>query len=57
VDAARHTYTHPNSDYIQPGALYERVMTPVDRDRLIGNIVDHLFGAKKEIQLHQTAIF
>jgi len=32
-------------------------MTDIDRDRLIGNIVDHLSGAKKEIQLRQTAIF
>jgi catalase len=56
-DAARHPYTHPNSDYIQPRTLYERVMTDVDRDHLIGNIVDNLSGAKKEIQLRQTAIF
>jgi len=32
-------------------------MTDVDRDHLIGNIVDHLGGAGKEIQLRQTAIF
>ena len=31
-------------------------MTDVDRDHLIGNIVDHL-GAKKEIQLRQNALF
>jgi len=32
-------------------------MTEVDRDHLIGNIVDHLGGAKKEIQLRQTVLF
>ena len=55
--AARHPYDHPNSDYSQPRALYEKVMTDVDRENLIGNIVDHLGGAKREIQLRQTAIF
>jgi len=55
--AARHTYTHPNDDFVQPTALYEKVMTDIDRDHLIGNIVDHLGGAKKEIQLRQTVLF
>jgi catalase len=32
-------------------------MTDVDRDHLIGNIVDHLIHAKREIQLRQAAIF
>jgi catalase len=53
----RHVYNHPNSDFVQPKALYEKVMTDVDRDHLIGNIVGHLGGAKKEIQLRQTALF
>lgn len=53
----RHEYVHPNSDYVQPAALYNRVMTDVDRAHLIGNIVDHLGGAKKEIQMRQTALF
>ncbi|MGB6680333.1 MAG: catalase [Candidatus Bathyarchaeia archaeon] len=55
--AARHPYSHPNDDFIQPKALYEKVMTDADRDHLIGNIVDHLGNAKKEIQMRQTAIF
>ncbi len=54
---ARHRYSHPNDDFIQPRALFEKVMTEVDRDHLIGNIVAHLGGAKKEIQLRQTALF
>jgi len=32
-------------------------MTDEDRDHLIGNIVDHLKGAQKRIQLRQTALF
>ena len=32
-------------------------MTDKDRDHLIGNIVNHLGGAQKRIQLRQTALF
>jgi catalase len=55
--AARQPYTHPNDDFVQPGALYRDVMTDEDRDHLIGNIVAHLGGAQKRIQLRQTAVF
>ena len=55
--AARHPYTHPNDDFVQPGDLYRKVMTDQDRDHLIGNIVAHLGGAQKRIQLRQTALF
>ena len=55
--ASRKAYTHPNDDFSQPGELYRRVMTDEDRDHLIGNIVDHLRGAKTRIQMRQTAIF
>jgi catalase len=34
-----------------------KVMTDTDRDHLIGNIVAHLGGAHKRIQLRQTALF
>jgi catalase len=54
---ARQPYTHPNSDFVQPGNLYRHVMTDTDRDHLIGNIVSHLCNANKEIQLRQTKIF
>jgi catalase len=53
----RHAYSHPNSDFVQPRTLYEKVMTDVDRNHLVGNIVGHLGAAKKEIQLRQTALF
>ena len=55
--AARTPYPHPNDDFQQAGVLYRKVMTDEDRDNLIGNIVDHLGGAQKRIQLRQTAIF
>ena len=54
---ARHPYSHPNDNFVQPRALYRKVMTNVDRDHLVGNIVDHLGKAKKKIQLRQTALF
>jgi catalase len=55
--ASRKPYTHPNDDFFQAGELYRRVMTAKDRSHLIGNIVEHLSGAKKRIQMRQTAIF
>ena len=53
----RHDYIHPNSDFVQPAALYNKVMTDVDRAHLISNIVGHLGNAKKEIQIRQTVLF
>jgi catalase len=55
--ADRHPYSHPNDDFVQPGNLYRDVMTDEDRSHLVGNIVDHLSGAQKRIQLRQAALF
>lgn len=55
--AARQPYTHPNSDFVQPGNLFRKVMTDADREHLIGNIVSHLCNANKDIQLRQAQIF
>jgi len=55
--AGRHPYKHPNDDFVQAGDLYRKVMTDEDREHLVGNIVDHLGGAEKRIQLRQTALF
>jgi catalase len=55
--AARQKYAQPNDDFVQPGALYGKVMSDMDREHLIGNIVAHLGGAQKRIQLRQTALF
>ncbi len=53
----RHAYSFPNDDYVQAGNLYRHVMTDQDRENLVGNIVDHLGGAQKRIQLRQSALF
>jgi catalase len=55
--ADRYPYTYHNDDFVQPGNLYRDVMTDQDRENLVGNIVSHLGGAQKGIQLRQTAIF
>ena len=55
--ADRYAFTFPNDDFVQPGNLYRQVMTESDRANLVGNIVDHLGGAQKRIQLRQTALF
>lgn len=55
--AARQEYTHPNDDFVQAGDLYRKVMKDTDRKNLVSNIVGHLVGAKKRIQMRQTAIF
>ncbi len=55
--AARYSYPHPEDDFQQAGDLYRKAMNDEDRAHLIGNIVDHLGGAQKRIQLRQTALF
>ncbi len=55
--ASRQEYAHPNDDFVQAGELYRTVMTDKDRDHLISNIVGHLGGARRRIQLRQTALF
>ena len=53
----RQPHIHPNDDFVQAGALYQKVMSDMDREHLIGNIVAHLGNAQKRIQLRQTALF
>ncbi|MFO8057882.1 MAG: catalase [bacterium] len=55
--AARHEPAYPQDDFVQAGDLYRKVMTDTDRENLVGNIVDHLSGAQKRIQLRQCAVF
>jgi catalase len=55
--AARHAYQLGDVDFVQPGDLYRKVMKDKDRENLVGNIVSHLGGAQKRIQLRQTALF
>nr|WP_066374712.1 catalase [Herbidospora mongoliensis] len=40
-----------DDDFVQPGTLYRQVMSPTDRDHLVGNIVWHLSqGVERFIQ-------
>ena len=40
-----------DDDFVQPGTLYRQVMTPTDRDHLVGNIAGHLSqGVERFIQ-------
>ncbi len=55
--AARQEYAHPNDDFVQAGDLYRKAMNDTDRANLISNIVGHLGGAQKRIQLRQAAVF
>jgi catalase len=55
--AGRSKFTYPNDDFVQAGNLYRTVMKDEDRDHLIGNILDHLSGAPKRIQMRQSALF
>ncbi len=55
--AGRHAYQHANDDFVQAGNLYRKVMTDQDKKNLINNIVGHLGGAQRRIQLRQTALF
>ena len=55
--AARYPYPHLEDDFQQAGDLYRKAMNDEDRAHLIGNIVDHLGGAQKRIQMRQTALF
>jgi len=55
--ADRQPYGHANDDFEQAGALYSKVMSDQDREHLVDNIVSHLGGAQKRIQLRQTALF
>jgi catalase len=56
-EAARHAYILGDVDFVQPGALYSKVLTETDREHLVGNIVSHLKNAQKRLQLRQTALF
>jgi catalase len=55
--AARHPYELSDIDFVQAGDLYRKVMTELDKNHLVGNIVSHLGHAEKRIQFRQTAIF
>jgi len=53
----RSGYVHPNDDFEQVRALYERAMNDVDRAHLVENLVAHMSKAEQRLQLRQTALF
>jgi catalase len=55
--ATRHSYELGDVDFVQAGDLYRKVMNDTDREHLISNIVGHIKGAQKRLQLRQTALF
>jgi len=56
-EIGRRPYPKTEDDFVQPGNLYRKVMDDVAREHLVGNIVAHIGGAQKRIQLRQTALF
>ena len=59
VDAVIDRYTRPGDDidFVQPGLLYDKVLSETDRAHLISNIAGHLCGALQRIQYRQLALF
>lgn len=56
-EANQYGYTHPNSDFEQPGMLYRAAMSAEARAELLGNITGHLRNARKDLQEKQVKIF
>ena len=56
-EIGRRPYPKTEDDFVQPGDLYRKVMDDTAREHLVGNIVAHLGGAQKRIQLRQSALF
>jgi catalase len=55
--AARHVYQLGDIDFVQPGDLYRNVMNDEQRTHLIENLVAHMRGAQKRLQVRQAALF
>lgn len=55
--ADRYAYELTDTDFVQAGDLYRKVMSDKEREHLVKNIVGHIKGAQKRIQLRQTALF
>ena len=53
----RYKPNHPNCDFMQPGSLYRKVMTPFARTSLVNNVVGHLKNARRDIQERQVRVF
>jgi len=55
--AAKHPQLHPNSDFEQPGLLYNKVMNDSEKTHLVNNLVGSLSCAKKHIQERTLSVF
>lgn len=53
----RHDRETEDVDFIQAGALFDRVMNESEKSNTVSNIVDDLGHAKENIQYRQTALF
>jgi len=55
--AQRFPQNHPNSDFAQPGGFYRGCLDDQGRTNLINNIVGHMNGIRKDIQVRQVKNF
>jgi len=47
---------HPNSDFEQPGTFWRTVLSAGERTNLVGNLVDHMRNARRDIQARMIDI-
>lgn len=47
----RYGQNHPNCDFAQPGALFRKVLNDKGKKNLVENIVGHLGGARRDVNL------
>lgn len=55
-ETQRSGYRDESQDFVQPGLLY-RLMSEDEKTRLVGNLVAHMSGARRDIQERQVRLF
>lgn len=55
--AGRFAYSHPNSDFEQPGNFYRDVLDAGAKERIVKNIVGHMEPVTEDVKLRQMEIF
>jgi catalase len=53
----QYNFSHPNSDFEQPGIFFRKVLNEEERTRLVDNIVGSLGSCRKDIQARMIDIF
>ena len=53
----RFPFTHPNSDFVQPGMLYEKALDSQGKTNLINNLLESLKTVKKDLQIKNVKNF